>query len=123
MGRTDIKAGIKVDEVDKGGGCEANIETGKKASVKAITNTDHSANSGGKVTNQHIDLVGLAFTILAIVNYADNPNLAVSKKTPSGAATFISDKFLAIFAALTNKTLEKIKLCEFNLFLFAVNYQ
>ena len=64
------------------------------------------------------------FAILATTNCANNSNLAIPKGTFSDATTSTSDKFLAIFAALANITLEReSKICESNPFLFTANHQ
>ena len=120
---TDIKAGVGVHGVDKSDLDRANIEAGKKAGVRAVASTDNNANGGGKVTDRHAGLAGLAFAALAAVDCADNSNLAVPEGTPSSAATSTSDEFLATFAALRNVILErKSKVCESNPILFAANH-
>ena len=121
---TNIKAGVGVGGADKGGVGGADIEAGKKAGAGAIASTDNSADGGGKVTDRHAGLAGLAFAAFTAVDCADNSNLAVPEGTPSGAATSTSDEFLATFAALANTTLEReSKVCESNPFLFAANHQ
>ena len=121
---TDIEAGVGVGGADKGGVGGADIEAGKEAGAGAVASTDNSADGGGKVTDRHAGLAGLAFAALATVNCADNSNLAVLEGTSLGAATSTSDEFLATFVALANTTLEReSKVCESNLFLFATNHQ
>lgn len=101
-----------------------NIKAGKKADTGVIASTNNSADGGDKVTDQRAGLAGLVFTPLAAANCAANSNLAISEGTPSSAATFTPDEFLAIFAALANTTLKrKPKVCESNPFLFATHHQ
>ena len=63
------------------------------------------------------------FAALITTNYVSNFNLVISKEISLGTIISTSNKFLAIFAALTNTTLKKAKLYKSNLFLFAANYQ
>ena len=99
IGETDIKAGVGVGR--------DNIQVSKKANVGAIISIDNSADSSSKITNSHLGLANLPFATLDTANCNDNSNLVVPKKTPSGAATFIADKFLAFLATLANTTFEK----------------
>lgn len=114
----------EVDGANKSRIDRANIEIGKKANIRAVASTNNSTDGGNKITDQHIGLASLAFIALAAANYTGNSNFANLKKTLSSAVTSISDKFLAIFAAFTNITLEKkSNIYKFNLFLFATNRQ
>ena len=124
LGGTDLEAGVGVGRANKGGVDGANIEAGNKASASAVASTDNAANGGVKVTDRNSGHSGLAIAFLAPSDCANNSNFAVPEKTPSSATTSISDDFLATFAALTNKILErKSKVCESNPFLFAANHQ
>ena len=61
VGKTNIKAGVGVDVADKDSMGEANIEVDKKVGTRAVANTDNSTDGGGKVTDCHAGLAGLAF--------------------------------------------------------------
>ena len=107
---------------NKGSVGKADIDVGKKASVGAVISTNNSADSGGKVIDQHASLTGLAFATFVIADCADNSNLAVLEGIPSDAITFTSDEFLTTFATLTNTTLKKAKVCKSNPLLFVANH-
>ena len=111
-----------IGKANKGSMGEANIKADKKTCTGTIANTDNSANGGNKITNWYAGHTDLAFTAYASANYANNSNLTISKGKFSGATTSIFDDFFATFAALANITLKKIKIYEFNLFLFTANY-
>ena len=121
---TDEGQSKKMGGANKGDVSGANIESGKKAGIGVVISTDNSADSGGKVTDWHISLAGLAFAALAPADCANNSNLAISEGTPSNAASSTFNEFLATFAVFANTTLKReSKMCESNPFLFVINYQ
>ena len=71
IGGTNIEAEVEVDGADKDSVSGANIEADKKAGVKTIASTDNSTDDGGKVTDQHVGLAGLAFAALTAANCTD----------------------------------------------------
>ena len=96
-----------MDGADNGGMGRANIKVEEKAHVGAIISMDNSADGSSNITNQHTSFAGLAFTVLAAVNCADNFNLAIPEKTPLDTGIFTFNEFFAIFAVLANTTLER----------------
>lgn len=113
-----------VNRANKGRVDKANIERDKKTGARAVVSTDNSTDDGDKLTDQYAGLTSLLFPALTIANCAGNSNLAISKKTSSGAAISTFDEFFAIFSALANTTLKKKpNVCKSNLFLFATYHQ
>lgn len=102
---------------------KTNIKASKKASARAITNTDNSTNDSNKVIDWYTSHVDFAFTVFAAANCIYDSNLIVFKKTPSNITTFTFNKFYATFAIHANTTLErKLNISKSNLFLFAINH-
>lgn len=123
VGGTNNKASVALNVADKTRADKADIETCKKVSARAVTNTDNSLDSSIKVTDQYIGLAHLAVAIFATANCVDNSYLVVPKETLLSAITFIPDDFFAIFAIFLKASFEKkAKVYESNLFLFAANH-
>lgn len=97
----------RIDRTNKRKIDRTNIETGNKASTRAITSINNSANIGNKIIDKYISIISLVFVIFIIANYADNFNLAIYKKILLNNITFISNKFFITFITCVNITLEK----------------
>lgn len=123
MSGANIKAGVGVDGTNKGGVDETikgkvngfNIKVSKKANTKASASIDSSSDgdSDSWPTDQHADLRSVAIAALAIIDNAEDFDLATADRPSLGAATSIFDGVFAVFAAFANTTLEKkTNVCE-----------
>lgn len=86
---------------------KTNIKADKKPDIRAIANTNNSADRSNKVTNQYINFINLIFVFFAILNCISDFNFAIFEKTTLSIIIFIFNNFFITFAAFANTIFEK----------------